>query len=72
MPETGLLESNKAEIVDSQQTELLDGEATGILVDEDATVALQEEPVKSVKRTGGKKLTMLEEVMLIHTDEVIS
>ena len=72
MPETGLLESNKAQIVDSQQTELLDGEATGILVDEDATVALQEEPVKPAKRTGGKKLKMLEEVMLIHTDEVIS
>lgn len=72
MPETGLLESNKADIVDSQQTELLDGAATGILVDEDATVALQDEPVKPVKRTGGKKLTMLEEVMLIHTDEVIS
>ena len=31
-----------------------------------------EEPVKPVKRTGGKKLTMLEEVVLTHTDEVIS
>lgn len=72
MPETGLLESNKAEIVDNQQTELLDGEATGILVDEDATVALQEEPVQPAKRTGGKKLTMLDDVVLIHTDEVIS
>lgn len=71
MPETGLLETNKADIVDNQQTELLDGEVTGILVDEDATAALQEEPVKPVKRTGGKKLTMLEEIILVHTDEVI-
>lgn len=71
MPETGLLESNKAEIVDNQQTELLDGEATDVLVDEDATAALQPEPVKQVKRTGGKKLTMLEEIILVHTDEVI-
>ena len=72
MPETGLLESNKADIVDTQQTELLDGEATGVLVDENATVVLQEESEKPVKRTGGKKLKMLEEVMLIHTDEVIA
>jgi len=40
------------------------------LVDEEATMALNvEEP--PVKRTGGKKLTMINEVMLIHTDEVI-
>ena len=71
MPKTGLLESNKAQIVDSQQTEILDGAATDVLVDDAVTVALQPESVKPTKRTGGKKLTILDEVMLIHTDEVI-
>lgn len=72
MPETGLLESNKVKSVDGQQTELLDGEVTGVLVDEDETIDLQKETEKSVKRIGGKKLKMLEEIMMIHTDEVIS
>ena len=73
MPETGLLETNKAVMADSQQTDILeDTEATGLLVDKDATVPLYEEPKSLTKRTGGKKLKMLDEVMLIHTDEVIS
>ena len=71
MPVTGVLESNRADIVDNQQTELLDNEATGTLVDEDATVALQESPAVPTRCTGGKQLKMLNEVMLIHTDEVI-
>ena len=73
MPETGLLATNKAVVADGQQTDPLEGsEATGLLVDEDATAPLHEEPKPIIKRTGGKKLTMLDEVMLIHTDEVIS
>lgn len=73
MPETGLLAANKAIAADGQQTDLLAGsEATGLLVDEDATAPLHEEPKAIIKRTGGKKLKMLDEVMLIHTDEVIS
>lgn len=79
-PETGLLAENKAVVHVNEKTELLDGgettgslldeEATGRLVDEEATMALNVEPTP-VKRTGGKKLTMINEVMLIHTDEVI-
>ena len=72
MPETGLLETNKAACIDSHQTELLNDETSGFLVDKNATVALQEEPTQIVKRTGGKKLIMLEDIMLIHTDEVIA
>ena len=73
MPETGLLAANKAVVTDGQQTDLLEGsEATGLLVDEDATAPLHDEPKPIIKRTGGKKLKMLDEVMLIHTDEVIS
>lgn len=72
MPETGLLSSNKAELAGTDKTNLLVGsEATGLLVDEDATAPLHNEPVKRAKRVGGKKLTMLDEVILIHTDEVI-
>ena len=70
MPETGLLSSNKASAADAEYTELLVDDATGLLVDDEATVALHDEP-KQIRRTDGKKLTMLEEVMLIHTDEVI-
>ena len=70
-PETGLLSENKADAYVEEGTEALDeGETTGMLVDEEATTALNvEEP--PVKRTGGKKLTMINEVMLIDTDEVI-
>lgn len=71
-PETGLLAENKATAVTGQQTDLLDNEATGLLVDEDATAPLYEEPIRPAKRTGGKKMTMLDSVMLIHTDEVLS
>ncbi len=72
IPETGLLAVNKVETVSEQQTELLgDAGSTSLLVDEDATVPLNEEISPPVKRTGGKKLTMLDEVVLIHTDEVI-
>lgn len=83
-PETGLLAENKAGVVDSQQTELLtddtmtlagetadlDYEATGMLVDEDSTMPLNM-PKQFASRVGGVKLTMLNEVMLIHTNEVI-
>lgn len=71
-PETGLLAENKATAVIGQQTDLLDDEATGLLVDEDATAPLHEEPIRLIKRTGGKKMVMLDSVMLIHTDEVLS
>ena len=71
-PETGLLSENKAEATYGDETVALDTEeTTGMLVDEEATAALNVE-APAVKRTGGKKLTMIEEVMLIHTDEVIA
>jgi len=74
-PETGLLAENRADGIDAEttgilineSTERLDLEATGVLVDENETVLLQE----TVNRSSGKKLTMIDEVMLIHTDEVI-
>ena len=76
--ETGLLVENKAETIEDEETGLLNDEATGVLiseetgllVDENETVALGKD-VRTEKRVGGKKLTIIEEVMHIHTDEVI-
>ncbi len=78
-PETGLLADNKEEVFDSEATGLLnveatgllDSEATGLLLDEGETAPLVSSTQHIHKRTGGKKLVMLEEVILVHTDEVI-
>lgn len=78
-PETGLLTENKADGSDTEATGILDDEATGILgsettgllVDENATAPLDADNPITPARTGGKKLEMIEEVMLVHTDEVI-
>lgn len=80
MPETGLLSTNKVSAVDTQQTALLGGDeatgmldgndATGLLLDDETTAVLYTE-TQRVERTSGTKVTMLEDIMLIHTDEVI-
>ena len=72
-PETGLLTQNKADEASSEATGLLNDEnaATGLLVDEDVTAPLDSPIQKTEKRKGGKKLKMLDEVIIIHTDEVI-
>ena len=70
-PQTGLLKENVSDAVLSQATEALDSTATtSLLNDTEGTVALDVENV-SVRRPGGKTLTMIDEVMLIHTNEVI-
>lgn len=71
MPDTGVLESNRAEVGSSPQTDLLGSDTTCILTDSNVTAGLQDETAELPKRTGGKELTMLEDIMLIHTDEVI-
>ena len=77
-PETGLLTENKAEGLESEATALLDettailgSETTGLLVDENATAPLDTEKTTPAVRTNYKRLEMIEEVMIIHTDEVI-
>lgn len=70
-PETGLLADNMAEELDSEATGILGSETTGLLIDENATAPLDSPVHKQVPRTGGKKLEIIEEVMIIHTDEVI-
>jgi len=77
-PDTGLLAENRAETTGIEDTVFLNEEAsrplafeeTSLLVDENETVALDGN-AQTVKRVGGKMLTLIEEVMLIHTDEVI-
>ena len=62
MPETGLLADNKADL-NEKSTVLLDGtEETALLTDT---------PKEPAKRVGGVKLTLIENVMLVHTEEVI-
>lgn len=70
-PETGILSENKAEVYVKEGTEVLDTEATSMLIDEEGTAALNVEAAP-IRHPGGKKLTMINEVMLIHTDEVIN
>lgn len=63
-PETGLLNTNKAELV-------LDIEATGLLNEDEETALLNNLQVNEPREFGGVKLNLLDDVMLIHTDEVI-
>lgn len=62
---------NRATAYEGQATELLRDDETALLTDENETTALNEEP-GAIRDPGGKKMTMLNEVMFIHTDEVIS
>lgn len=62
MPETGLLAENKADLI---------GESTVLLDNTEETTLLAGTPKEPAKRIGGVKLTLLDEVTFIHTDEVI-
>ena len=70
-PETGLLEDNKADGVDSEEIGVFESEATGLLIDENATAPLDVPAHNPIVHTGGKKLEIIEEVILVHTEEVI-
>ena len=73
--ETGLLkESSDMEVTgllnETDETVALSGE-TSLLLDPDATVPLLNQEHVPVQRTGGKKIELLEEIILIHTQEQI-
>lgn len=70
-PETGLLQANKAETYESAQTDVLDQTKEDALEGKNVTMRLVDPTQRTVQRTGGKKLVMLDEVIFIHTDEVI-
>ena len=68
IPETEMLESNRA------QVHAMASDATTAMLeeDEDATGLLEEAVMEPAPvRAGGVELILLEEVMLIHTDETI-
>ena len=79
-PETGLLSENRREAsVSSQETTALNpNDATDELIPSGGAASTTDLLVaapatqKTVKRTGGIKLSLLDEVILVHTDEVIS
>ena len=59
--ETGILAENRSDFEEAEDTSIL-------IENENETMLL---PENAVRRVGGKKLVMLDEVMLIHTEEVI-
>lgn len=79
-PETGLLAENQEKRFVSEETgmlvdestELLDSGPTELLIDEEATALLDNPVPKQERRIGGKELMMIDEVMLIHTDEILA
>lgn len=69
-PETGILRENQAVSYKTQATGLLDEEATGLLQSEGEAT----EPLTAYwaeKHTGGIKIKLIEEVILVHSEEVI-
>ena len=78
MPETGMLAENMADGLESEATALLgdeqlvlDFEGTELLVDEEATAPLVAADQAPPARPVAKRFELIEEVMFIHTDEVI-
>ena len=65
---TTLLDENRAQGMAAEETGLLSGEETGLLVDGQVQAV---ETKKIQKMPSAVSLTMLDSVMLIHTDEVI-
>lgn len=63
-PETGLLNTNKAELNENI-------ESTGLLNEDDETALLELSEANETEKVGKIKLNMLDDVVLIHTDEVI-
>ncbi len=71
-PETGLLKENKIVFSKEQETELLiDEEATELLQDENETVLLGDAVKEISERNKGMPIHILDEVILVHTNEMI-
>lgn len=77
-PETGLLDENKVVSYENTETglleygtELLDSEQTGLLEDDMATAPHEVKQSQVKRRKDGKELEIIEEIMMIHTDETI-
>lgn len=71
--ETELLVDNNSHLEQSEATGLLvDDTETGLLEEEMETAPLmQPKPVKHTKKTKQIKLTMIDDIIMVHTDEAI-
>lgn len=69
LPETGILDENKAELIETDETMALDNDDTTVLLAEDDSDTERLDNVNRQK--GGVSLEMLTDIMLIHTEEVI-
>ena len=71
-PETGVLDENAVGIIQIDETMILhDRDETGILEEENETTQLDGKRETVPESSGGIRIELLEEVMLVHTDEVI-
>ena len=70
-PETGLLEENSAERFESEATGILIDDSTDILHDENSTVLLSSEVSAQSKTAVSKKINLIEEIIIVHTEEMI-
>lgn len=70
-PETSLLNTNKADKVESEETYILKSEETGVLMDGEVVTGLLNKACRQNYRTINKKIKIIEDVMIIHTDEVL-
>lgn len=70
---TGILNENKARTYQGEVTSMLnDNESTGILIDKYETAPLEtNEKVRTARKSGGIRLTMIDEVIYVHTKEII-
>lgn len=70
--ETGILKENRANVYQNEETSLLEETATALLTEDNETALLDETEVMHTKsKHGGVELTMIEEILLVHTNEVI-
>lgn len=71
-PETGLLAENKAEEYIESSTQPMEEETAALLTDEDETVPLENIiNYESKIRSNKKKIDLIEEIIIIHTEEAI-
>lgn len=68
--ETGVLAENKVSGRSEGQISALEDNATELLFDSDDTALLEQTTIPT-RKPAGKKITMIDDVILVHTDEVI-
>lgn len=71
-PKTGLLDENRVKtITETETTLLIDEETTELLIDDNETAELEECEKSIYGCTGGIPIEMIEEIMFVHTQEIV-